>query len=118
MINHFKNRIFLAGIMAEIKAQYGDQKFVNSLITLVEVCDFLNDFRETTEYMNEGKKYYLASFGVLAKGAKSVEWPFEQRKIALMLLQERLIRASYGEFQNKYKEYFESIIDIVEVPTD
>jgi hypothetical protein len=118
MINYFRTRVFVAGIMAEIKAQYSAQKFVNSLITLVEVCDFLKDFREKTEYMNDEKKYYLASFGVLAKGAKSVEWPFEQRKIAMMLLQERLIRASNGELQHKYKEYFESIIDIVEVTAD
>lgn len=118
MINYFKTRIFVAGIMAEIKAQYGDQNFINSLITLVSVCEFLNDFRATTEYMNEEKKYYLASFGVLANGAKSVEWPFEQRRIAMMLLQERLIRASHGELQYKYKEYFDSIINLVEVPAD
>lgn len=118
MIDYFRTRIFVAGIMAEIKAQYGDQSFVNSLIKLVSVCDFLNDFRKKNEYMNEEKKYYLASFGVLAKGAKSLEWSFDKRKIAMMLLQERLIRASYGEFQYKFKEYFDDIIKIVEEPSD
>jgi len=118
MIDYLKTRIFVAGIMAEIKAQYGDQNFINSLITLASVCDFLKNFRRNTEYMNEDKKYFLASFGVLANGANSLEWSFDQRKIAMMLLQERLIRASYGELQYKYKEYFDSIINLVEMPAD
>lgn len=118
MFNYLKTRIFLAGVMAEIKAQYGDQKFINNLISLADVCDFLSDFKSNSNYMNEKRKYYLASFGVLAAGSKSTEWTFEHRKIALMLLQERLVRASYGNFQFKYEEYFTTILTVIETSNE
>ena len=93
MFKHIKNRMFQAKIMAEIKAQYDDQAFVDSIFFTELATEHLEALRTSAYYRNDIEASFIHGCHILRLGIVDESLNSDIKTTCYELLNERLARA-------------------------
>lgn len=94
MFESIKARMYVAKVQAELKAQYGDQDFVNRVCQLPENLKQLIVLREQAYYKNDRVAPFMNVCHILGESMNSKSLPEADRQICASLLSQRLQKAS------------------------
>ncbi|MDR6984322.1 hypothetical protein J2X32_002966 [Rheinheimera pacifica] len=102
MFEKFKRKIFLAKIQAELKAQYNDQDFVDTVCQHPKIIEKIKLIKEQAYYRNDKIAPFLTVCFILGEAAFTDDFPKDIREISLSLLAKRLIKVG-GDPQFKLR---------------
>lgn len=117
MFELLKAKIYLAKIQAELKAQYGDQAFVNKVCQLPENLEQLRVLCEQAYYRKDRIAPFLNVCHILGESMSSKSLSEGDREICASLLAQRLQKASsdpqfrlrhiiiFGDLEDKIREW-------------
>ena len=91
MFGFFKNGLFLAKIQAELKGQYDDQYFVNTVCQHPEILEMLMVLKDEAYYRKDKNASFITVCTVLGEVAFSNLFASEVKEVAVSLLAQRLL---------------------------
>lgn len=94
MFDGLKLRFFVAKVQAELKAQYDDQQFVDSVCQLPTNFEQLDVIRQHAYYRKDSIAPFLAACHILYESLISAGLSLDTKKICAALLAQRLQKAA------------------------
>lgn len=94
MFEAFKSRIFIAKVMAEIKAQHADLEFIVRLFENTKNIEHLSVIKDQAYYRKDKVAPFIHACHILGESMDNPEFSEEDRKICASLLAQRLEKVS------------------------
>ncbi|EJU9841467.1 hypothetical protein P3553_15715 [Vibrio parahaemolyticus] len=120
MFGFLKNGIFLSKVQAELKAQYDDQYFVNTVCQHPEILEQVLAIKDEAYYRKDNAAPFITVCFVLGEVAFSDNFSAEFKQIAISLLAQRLLKVEndpqfrlrhiliFGDLEQKLSSYIEN----------
>ncbi|EGQ8136991.1 hypothetical protein MZJ28_001399 [Vibrio parahaemolyticus] len=117
MFGFLKNGLFLSKVQAELKAQYDDQYFVNTVCQHPEILEQVLVIKDEAYYRKDKDAPFITVCFVLGEVAFTEKFPTEFKQIAVSLLAQRLLKVEsdpqfrlrhiliFGDLEQKLSSY-------------
>lgn len=120
MFGFLKNGAFLSKVQAELKAQYSDQYFVNTVCQHPEMLEQILAIKDEAYYRKDKSTPFITVCFVLGEVAFTDKFSAEFKQIAVSLLAQRLLKVEndpqfrlrhlliFGDLEQKLSSYIEN----------